>query len=141
MLALSLVPGCGAPHWIKAYRGPVVPDAQLATLTVDYDTGVIVDGRNEFQCQARTGNGDPCGFTLRPGPHRLLVWYQNETFRSKETRWLNLSVEAGRSYSLAASEVVTLDDWWMMVFDTTGGSYNLVFGDRDDHCKACPPLQ
>ena len=133
----SLCWSCGGPSVVKAYPGLARPELQLATLAVGPDTGVTVRGSEEFQCRPKPTLEDQCQFQLLPGPHRLLVWYEAKGARANDARSIDLEVEVGRTYSVSAAPVFTLDDWAITVFDETDGNHKQVFSDLDQHCKRC----
>ena len=132
--------GLSGPRVITAYSGPTRPDAELTTLTVQVNTGVMVDDNHQAQCIPKDPDRE-CRFSLLPGPHKLLVWYVDSNTRSKDARAFKLDMPAGHSYLISASTVVTLDDWAVFVFNTSNEHWRLIYSDRDQHCKACPPVK
>jgi hypothetical protein len=131
---------CGGPRVITAYPGPTRPDAELTTLHVQVNTGVMVDDNNQTQCSPLEPDQE-CRFSLLPGPHKLRVWYADSNTRSKDARAFKLDMPAGHSYLISAAPVVTLDDWAVFVFNTSNEDWRLIYSDRDQHCKACPPIK
>jgi len=137
---LSSSCGLGGRRVINAYPGPTRAEEQLTTLDVEVNTGVMIDDNNRFQCTSKSPEAK-CRFLLVPGTHKLLIWYADENTRSKDARPFKLNMPAGRSYEISASPVLTLDDWAVFVFNTTDEHSRLIYSDRDQHCKACPPIQ
>lgn len=100
----------------------------------------MVDNDRQNQCRGGAEEQE-CRLALLPGPHVLLVWYEAPNARSKDARSFKLNMPEGRSYRIESSPVYTLDDWAVFVFNTSGKKWRLIYSDRDQHCKTCPPVR
>jgi hypothetical protein len=128
---LLVLAGCGHAA-IRVYSGDV-PEERLGALRTVWGVAIeSVDGNKEFSCE-----GYACTFLSRAGRHTFLVRYAADGVRSKESRPVELTLQAGHEYYAIAMTNAHLDDWCLDV--TEAKTHAALYSDRAQHCTELVP--